>query len=70
MKSIKSRRIQLTFAELKDRKKIFDMLLSQDVYEYMFDKDHPAPTWEEFLSEGASYYTGNTNSGSVFKYNI
>lgn len=66
MNNIKSRRIQLTFAELKDRKKIFDMLLSQEVYEYMFDKDHPAPSWEEFLEEGASYYTGRPNKDGSY----
>jgi len=58
MNDIKSERLNLKFAKSEDRREIFDMLISPETIEFMFDNDHPAPTWEEFSSEDESYYAG------------
>jgi len=59
-------RLTLVFANLEDRKTIFEMLHSKETYAYMFDESHPAPTWSEFIEEGHQYYTGQSNPNGSY----
>ncbi|MCM1991276.1 GNAT family N-acetyltransferase [Oceanirhabdus seepicola] len=46
------------FAQLEDKKLIYDMLVSPEVKNVMFDEVHPAPSWEEFAEEPDSLFSG------------
>jgi len=50
-KNIHGGRIVLEFATIKDKKKIYDLLISPEVKDFMFSFEHSEPTWEEFSSE-------------------
>ena len=55
-------RITLEHAKIVDKKLIYDMLISPDVYNLMFDDEHNSPTWEEFNEgESDSLFTGIPN---------
>lgn len=50
----------LSFATMEDKRRIYDMLVSEDIVHNMFNEAHPAPSWEEFdEDEDNSYFTGN-----------
>ncbi|WBW95632.1 GNAT family N-acetyltransferase [Oceanirhabdus sp. W0125-5] len=53
--------ISLEFAQLKDKKLIYDMLVSPEVKNLMFDENHPEPSWEEFDEEPDSLFSGVLN---------
>lgn len=56
---LESERISLEFAKLSDKRLIYEMLVSPEVIDNMFDLKHPAPTWEEFdEDESDEYFTG------------
>lgn len=56
-------RVTLEFASLKDKKLIYDMLVSPEVIDFMFDEKHPAPTWEEFKEgELDTFFLGAASS--------
>ena len=53
-----SHEINLEFARSHDRKVIYKMLISPDVYNFMFDEEHPVSTFEEFSEEPDFLYSG------------
>lgn len=56
---LKSERITLEFAKLSDKRLTYEMLISPEVIDNMFDLQHPAPTWQEFNEdESDDYFTG------------
>jgi|LGOV01.1.fsa_nt_gb RimJ/RimL family protein N-acetyltransferase len=56
-----SERINLEFARIHEKELIYKMLISPDVYSFMFDDKHPAPTLEEFSEEPDFLYCGKPN---------
>ncbi|MCT8136751.1 GNAT family N-acetyltransferase [Anaerobacillus sp. CMMVII] len=59
MEMLCGQRISLEFAKQNDKKLVFDMLVSQEVIEFMFNDEHPAPSWEEFNEgEPDTYFSG------------
>ena len=54
-------KITLKFAEEKDSKTIYDMMVCDEVGQFMFNEDYPAPTWEQFIEEESSYFPGKAS---------
>jgi len=48
IKHINGDRITLEFAKKEDKRLVYDMLVSPEVKGFMFNVEHPEPTWEEF----------------------
>ncbi|MTI71867.1 MAG: GNAT family N-acetyltransferase [Firmicutes bacterium] len=63
---IKGNRIKLVFATKKDKKLIYEMLTGEEVIDYMFNDQHPVPTWDEFNEdEPEIFFSGKpTKEGS------
>lgn len=59
MDTINSNRLSFRFATINDKKDIFDMLVSEEISQFMFNEKFPAPTWEEFNDEGDHFFSGN-----------
>lgn len=57
MKRINGERITLVFAKLSDKRLVYDMLVAEEVKDFMFNEQHPAPTWEEFEKEEDEFYS-------------
>lgn len=63
MQSLFGERITVQFANKNDKKLIYEMLISPDVINLMFDEDHPAPSWEDFNEdEPDDYFSGLLNN--------
>lgn len=60
--------VQLRFAGPNDKRKIFDWAVHSNLSGEIFNTDHPAPSWEEFDEDYASYYFDGTQplSGRCF----
>jgi len=50
--------LSLTYAGLEDRPLIYDLLVSDQTLDFMFDDNHSAPSYEEFSEEATSFYRG------------
>jgi RimJ/RimL family protein N-acetyltransferase len=59
MNNIYGKLITLQFANLNDKKLIYNMLVSPEVIDLMFDDAHPAPTWQEFNTEPDILFSGS-----------
>lgn len=55
---IKTERLKLYFASMDDRKIIYELMISPEIYRNMFSEDYPPPSWREFCDEGDFYFTG------------
>jgi len=53
--------INLEYARIHEKKLVYEMLVSPEVYDYMFDHIHPAPTLEDFCEEPDDLYGGKPN---------
>lgn len=65
-------KLKLSFANIEDRKLIYDMLISEDIIYDMFDDDFPPPTYEEFSQEPVELFAGKkskTGSYLMIYYN-
>lgn len=66
-------RVTLEFATLEDKKLIYDMLVSPEVIDLMFDENHLAPTWDEFKEdESDAFFLGSASSDGnylLIRYN-
>lgn len=56
MYGIKGERVELRFALKTDMRKIYDMMVSDEIGHFMFDEDHPAPSWETFKEEEKDFF--------------
>ena len=64
---IHGKHIDLQFASLNDKKLIFEMLVSQDIKELMFNDQYLAPTWDEFdQSETDELFLGSLNENGNY----
>ncbi|MCT4631595.1 MAG: GNAT family N-acetyltransferase [Firmicutes bacterium] len=61
MNFIITERLKLKFASMNDRKKVYDLMISPEIYSKMFSEKFPPPTWKEFCDEGDHYFTGEAN---------
>jgi RimJ/RimL family protein N-acetyltransferase len=52
-------KLKLSFANIEDRKLIYDMLISEDIMNDMFNDDFPPPTYEEFSQEPVELFAGH-----------
>jgi RimJ/RimL family protein N-acetyltransferase len=66
-KCIRSEKVTLQFASLENKKLIYDMLVSPEIIDYLFNSDHPAPTWEEFdTTEDNKLFSGSPQPGGSY----
>lgn len=56
MYKINGERIVLKFALKTDMRKIYDMMISDEIGQFMFDVDHPAPSWKEFEENEREFF--------------
>lgn len=56
MKEIIGEKIRLEFALKKDMRKIYDMMVSDEVGQFMFNEDYPAPRWDQFFEGSRAYF--------------
>lgn len=49
-------RISLQFATKNDKSIIYNMLVSPEIISFMFNEDHPTPTWDEFNEDEPDVY--------------
>lgn len=61
MNILKSNRLNYRFANIEDKRVIFDMLTSKETSEFMFNSEFPPPSWEEFNREDSSYFSGKSS---------
>ncbi len=66
MKILSSNNLKLKFANIEDRRTIYNMLISPEIIHFMFNESHPAPTWEEFCEENESCYSGNPSRNGSY----
>lgn len=64
--TIKGKRITLEFAKMEHKKCIYQMLVSQEVKDFMFDEKHPEPSWEEFDEEPNTLFTGKPHEDGSY----
>nr|MBA5586693.1 GNAT family N-acetyltransferase [Anaerobacillus isosaccharinicus]QOY38701.1 GNAT family N-acetyltransferase [Anaerobacillus isosaccharinicus] len=72
MGSLHGDHVRLAFAQENEKKIIYDMLVSPEVINLMFDEKHSAPTWDEFNEEEPDdYFSGNPNKhGNYMLINV
>lgn len=63
---IQGKRITLEFANTSDKRLIYELLVSPEIINQMFDINHPAPTWEEFNEETDELYSGTPNQYGAY----
>lgn len=51
MNEIIGESITLKFALKTDMRKIHEMMVSDEIGQFMFDEEHPAPSWQKFQKE-------------------
>ncbi len=56
MYRINGERIVLKFALKTDMRKIYNMMICDEIGQFMFDEDHPAPTWKQFEEEEKDFF--------------
>jgi len=66
--NIEGQNVILKFAQLTDKRKSYEMLISPETQKFMFDEKHPAPTWEEFNEEDDSYYSGKASKDGCYLF--
>lgn len=57
----KGSNIALKYTLPEDRRLVYDMLVSPEVMDYMFDENHPPTSWDEFLEEPELLFSGKPN---------
>lgn len=56
-------KVALEFASINDKRLIYDMLVSPEVKDLMFDDDHPVPSWHEFdEDESNEFFTSSPST--------
>lgn len=65
MKEIIADNIRLKFAQKMDMRKIYDMMVSDEVGQFMFNEDRPAPRWDQFFESSRNLFPeGPSKDGS------
>lgn len=50
--------IEYLFNYYKDIRLVYDMLVSEAIYDYMFNEEHPGLTWQEFSEDEVDFFIG------------
>ncbi len=66
MTIIRGERINLQFASQQDMKKIYDMMVSDEIIHFMFDEQHPAPSWEDFRNDEEDFFPGSPSKDGSY----
>ena len=66
MYEIMGDRITLPFALKTDMRRIYEMMISDEVGDFMFNEDHPAPSWEKFLVSEKDYFPEMASSNGSY----
>lgn len=66
MERIIGDRINLRFATKEEIRIVYDLMVADDIYDAMFDEEHPAPSWEAFREDEIEYFKGCANKNGNY----
>ncbi|TCK92664.1 diamine N-acetyltransferase [Natranaerovirga hydrolytica] len=58
MTIINGERINLKFASIDHMRTVYDLLVAEDIKDFIFKDNYPAPTWKEFQDDEVGYFNG------------